>query len=81
MFYESLKRPTAGATFEHLDCRSKNIASTSLKAVYKLDTTNMQWIFKDISFLDLFQRVHFSRLNTSFQEDSLFYFLKSNNYS
>ena len=26
--YDSIKRPAAGATFEHLDCRSKNIAST-----------------------------------------------------
>ena len=34
LFYESLKkRPASGATFEHLDCRSKNIASTNLKAI------------------------------------------------
>ena len=28
VFYDSAKGPAAGATFEHLDCRSKNIAST-----------------------------------------------------
>ena len=28
VFYDSVKGPAAGATFEHLDCRSKNIAST-----------------------------------------------------
>ena len=28
VFYYSRKGPAAGATFEHLDCRSKNIAST-----------------------------------------------------
>ena len=28
-----LKKAAAGATFEHLDCRSKNIASTNLKAI------------------------------------------------
>ena len=33
IFYESLKRPAAGATFEHLDCRSKNITSTNLKSI------------------------------------------------
>ena len=33
LFYESLKGPPAGATFEHLDCRSKNIVSTNLKAI------------------------------------------------
>jgi len=32
-FYESLKRPAAGATFEQLDGRSKNIASTNLKTI------------------------------------------------
>jgi len=34
-FYESLKRPAAVATFEHLDCRSKSIVSTNLKAINK----------------------------------------------
>ena len=29
VFYDSVKGPAAGATFEHLDCRSKNIASTT----------------------------------------------------
>ena len=28
VFYDSVKGPAAGTTFEHLDCRSKNIAST-----------------------------------------------------
>ena len=28
VFYDSAKGPAAGATFEHLDYRSKNIAST-----------------------------------------------------
>ena len=58
-FYESLKRPAAVATFEHLDCRSKSIVSTNLKAIKKIDTTNMYWVFKDISFIHLFQRFHF----------------------
>ena len=31
VFHDSVKRPAAGATFEHLDCRSKNIASTIWK--------------------------------------------------
>ena len=31
VFYDSVKGPAAGATFEHLDCRSKSIASTILK--------------------------------------------------
>ena len=31
VFYDSAKGPAAGATFEHLDCRSKNIASTIWK--------------------------------------------------
>ena len=31
VFYDSVKRPAAGATFEHLDCRSKNIAYTIWK--------------------------------------------------
>ena len=30
-FYDSVKGPAAGATFEHLDCSSKNIASTIWK--------------------------------------------------
>ena len=43
--YESLKRPAAGATFDHLDCLSKNIASTNFKPIQKLDSTNKHWIF------------------------------------
>ena len=31
VFYDSRKGPAAGATFENLDCRSKNIASTIWK--------------------------------------------------
>ena len=55
----SLKRPATGATFEHLDCRSKSIASTNLKAIKKLDTTNMHWIFKGIALIHVFQCFHF----------------------
>ena len=43
--YESLKRPAAGATFDHLDCLSKNIASTNFKPIQKLDSTNKHRIF------------------------------------
>ena len=31
VFYDSVEGPAAGATFEHLDCRSKNFASTIWK--------------------------------------------------
>ena len=43
----------------------------------------MHWIFKDISFIHLFQCVHFSFLYITvpvFRKDNIFYFLKNNDY-
>ena len=52
-----------------------------LKTIWKLDATNMHWIFRDMSFIHVFQCFHFSFLYITIFPTRQHFFEKKNDYS